>query len=106
MSDSVQREIKRSRLDAVGQRLTQALAAVRLDIKDVTHRHRRHAEAQDGRAHFEVRIVSPRFEGATRLARHRMVYEALDDLMTTDIHALKITALTPDQDTDSTPVSN
>ena len=101
MTDNVKQAIKRSRLDAVGQRLTQALDATRLDIKDVTHRHRRHAEAQDGRAHFEVRIVSTRFVGTNRLTRHRMVYEALDDLMQTEIHSLAITALTPDQDSDS-----
>ena len=101
MTDDVKQAIKRSRLDAVGQRLTQALDATRLDIKDVTHRHRRHAEAKDGRAHFEVRVVSARFVGASRLARHRMVYDALDDLMQTEIHSLAITALTPDQDSDS-----
>ncbi len=107
MTDSIAHEIKRSRLDAVGQLLTQSLGATRLDIKDVTHRHRRHAEAQDGRAHFEIRIVSPQFEGANRIARHRMVYDALGDLMKTDIHALSITALTPDQDSDTSPtVSN
>ncbi len=100
MSDENQRLLKAHRIDAVGQILTQALAAQRVDIKDVTHRHRRHAEAQDGRAHFELTVVSEQFEGLATLARHRRVYEALDDMMKTDIHALAIKALTPAQDND------
>ncbi|MFK7887273.1 MAG: BolA family protein [Gammaproteobacteria bacterium] len=103
MSDDTRKALQRSRLDAVGQRLTQTLEASQLDIKDVTHRHRRHAEAQDGRAHFEVRVVSAKFMGQRTLARHRAVYDALDDLMKTDIHALSITALTPDEDSELSP---
>lgn len=102
MNKDVTDAIKRSRLDAVGQRLTQTLNAARVDIKDVTHRHRRHAQS-DGRAHFEVRVVSPMFAGKALLARHRLVYDALDDLMATEIHSLSITALTPEQDSDLSP---
>lgn len=97
MTDRTTREKKRGLVDAVGQRLTQALQADRVDIKDVTHRHANHAQA-DGRAHFQVRVVSHCFEGKAPLTRHRLIYDALDDLMKTDIHSLAITALTPDQD--------
>lgn len=103
MNDTTRKALQRSRLDAVGQKLTQTLEAQRVDIKDITHRHRRHAEAQDGRAHFEVRIVSQQFTGQRTLARHRAVYDALDDMMKTDIHALSITALTPDEDSELSP---
>jgi len=103
MNEDTRKALQRSRLDAVGQRLTQTLQALRVDIKDVTHRHRRHTEAQDGRAHFEVHIVSEKFNGQRMLARHRAVYDALTDLMKTDIHALSITALTPDEDSDLSP---
>jgi BolA protein len=103
MNDETRKALQRSRLDAVGQRLTQALEATRVDIKDVTHRHRRHAEAQDGRAHFEVYVISEKFIGQRTLARHRAIYDALDDLMKTDIHALSITALTPDEDSEHSP---
>jgi BolA protein len=54
-----------------------------------------HEGARDGRGHFTVTVVSPAFEGHRPLARHREVYAALGDLMTTDIHALSIEALTP-----------
>ena len=52
---------------------------------------------EDGRAHFDVVIVSERFGGLATLKRHRLVYDALDSLMKTDIHALSIKALTPEQ---------
>ena len=98
MNDEQRRKaIQQARIDAVGQRLAQAFAAARVDIKDITHRHRRHTEASDGRAHFELLIVSDHFSGHATLARHRLIYDALDDLMKTDIHALSIKALTPDQ---------
>ncbi len=78
-------------------RLEAGLAPIEVEIVDDSHRHAGHAGAKDGRGHFSVRIVSSRFHGATRLARHRMVYAALGNLMQTDIHALSVTALTPDE---------
>lgn len=88
------------RADAVRQQLTDALDASRIEIKDVTQRHRRHAEAKDGRAHFEVVVVSERFAALPTLRRHRLVYDALDQMMNTDIHSLSIKALTPGEDSD------
>ncbi|HLF12297.1 MAG TPA: BolA family protein [Gammaproteobacteria bacterium] len=78
-------------------RLEAAFAPQALEIVDDSHHHAGHAGAADGRGHFSVRIVSERFAGASSLKRHRMVYEALGPLMTTDIHALQVTALCPDQ---------
>ena len=79
------------------QRIEQALAALRpqhLEIRDDSHRHRGHAGAQDGRGHFAVEVVSEAFRGLPALARHRLVYATLGELMTTDIHALQISAKT------------
>lgn len=47
--------------------------------------------------HFEVTVVSPRFEGCSLVARHRMVYDAVGDAMSGPIHAMTIKALTPEQ---------
>ena len=54
-----------------------------------------HAGAADGRGHFTVNVVSERFAGLPVVRRHRLVYEAVGDMMTTDIHALSIRALAP-----------
>ena len=64
-------------------------------IKDQSHLHAGHEGAQDGRGHFDVTVVSDRFEGQNRIQRHRMVYDALTQLLATDIHALRIKAFTP-----------
>ncbi|RDY69784.1 BolA family transcriptional regulator [Lysobacter soli] len=75
--------------------LEAALAPVSLEIEDESHRHAGHAGAADGRGHFRVDVVSEAFAGLGPIARHRAVYAALGDLMTTDIHALSIRARTP-----------
>ena len=73
----------------------QALEPEHLDVVDDSHRHAGHAGAADGRGHFTVLLVSKRFTGLNTLRRHRLVYEVVGDLMTTDIHALSIQALAP-----------
>jgi len=73
----------------------QALEPEHLDVVDDSHRHAGHAGAADGRGHFTVLLVSKRFTGLNTLHRHRLVYEVVGDLMTTDIHALSIQALAP-----------
>lgn len=72
--------------------LEQALAPEALEVIDESHLHVGHAGARDGRGHFRIRIVCERFSGRPRLARHRMIYAALGDMMDTDIHALAIEA--------------
>ena len=78
-------------------RLTAAFAPIDLLVKDQSHLHAGHAGAQDGKGHYDVSIVSNKFTGNSAIQRHRQIYEALGDLMETDIHALKIQAKTPDE---------
>jgi BolA protein len=61
-------------------------------VKDQSHLHAGHAGAEDGRGHFEVIIVADAFRDCSRIDAHKLVYEALGELMTTDIHALSIRA--------------
>ncbi|MEO8444129.1 MAG: BolA family protein [Gammaproteobacteria bacterium] len=82
------------RVAAIRGRLTAALNPHILEITDESHLHAGHAGARDGRGHFHVRIASTRFANLNRLAQHRLVYEALGDLMTTDIHAVRISSAT------------
>ena len=70
------------------------LQAVSLDVRDDSHLHAGHAGALEGR-HFSVRVVSERFTGLSRVARHRLVYDAAAVLMVRGIHALAIDARTP-----------
>jgi len=80
------------RIESIRSRLTEALQPVELEITDESHLHVGHAGARDGKGHFRIRIISDRFAGLRPLQRHRLVYEALGDLMETDIHALGIEA--------------
>ena len=61
---------------------------------DATASNTRHEEDED---HFAVLVVSPAFEGETLVAQHQMVYDALDEHMTTDIHALEVKTYTPEE---------
>ena len=72
--------------------LSAAFSPDELLVKDQSHLHAGHAGAADGRGHFEVRIVAEAFRNCSRIACHRLIYDALGDLMTTDIHALSIRA--------------
>ncbi|MEE4637748.1 MAG: BolA family protein [Wenzhouxiangella sp.] len=81
----------------IRERLESALRPIQLEVIDESHLHVGHAGAQDGRGHFKVRLVSQGFDGLSRLARHRSVYAALGELMTTDIHALNIEAISPNE---------
>jgi BolA protein len=74
------------------------LAPVRLDLRDESGQHAGHAGARaSGGSHWQLTIVSEAFRGKPSVARHRMVYEALGDLMDREIHALRIEALAPEQ---------
>lgn len=84
----------RTRLERLTERL-QALEPDHLEVVDDSHHHAGHAGAADGRGHFTALIVSKRFTGLNTLRRHRLVYEAVGDMMTTDVHALSIQALAP-----------
>jgi BolA protein len=82
-----------ARIAAIRERLTTALAPTQLEISDESHLHAGHAGARDGRGHFRIRIASPLFEGRRPLERHRLVYDALGDLMENEIHAAAIEIL-------------
>lgn len=75
----------------------EALRPDQIQITDQSHLHAGHPGARDGRGHFHLRIVTDKFAGHSRLNRHRMVYAELGELMDTDIHALGIEALTPEE---------
>ncbi len=86
-----------NRASRIERSLRNALSPVELNLEDESHLHQGHAGARDGGGHFRVSIVSGLFEGASRLQRHRMVYEALSDEMPNEIHALAIEAFTPQE---------
>jgi BolA family transcriptional regulator, general stress-responsive regulator len=86
---------------SVAARIRERLAALDpLDVElvDESSKHAGHAGWRPGGGtHWRLSIVSPRFAGKTTLARHRMVYQALGELMQNPIHALAITARTPEE---------
>ena len=87
--------------DVIRHRLSAALAPSRLDLVDESALHAGHAGARaEGESHFRMLIVTAMFTGKSRLERQRMVFAALADLMRSDVHALSITALTPEETDD------
>ena len=82
--------------DDIERQLRATLVPTALSISDDSHLHAGHAGAREGR-HFSVRIASPRFMGLSRVARHRLVYDALHPLIPQGIHALAIQAHAPDE---------
>lgn len=86
-----------ARIDTIKARLTEALAPQTLEIVDESHKHAGHAGARSGGGHFFATIVSPAFSGKTALQRHRMVYEALGELMNREIHAFSMSCRAPEE---------
>lgn len=86
-----------SRAERIVGELRNALHTDQVELIDDSHLHAGHAGARDGRGHFRVRVVSADFAGLRTLQRHQLVYRSLGAMMQTDIHALSITALTPDE---------
>jgi BolA protein len=85
---------------AVEQRIRDRLAALApesLELQDESGLHVGHPGAASGGGHYRLVVVSAAFVGLNTLARHRLVYDALGDLMHGEIHALGIHALTPDE---------
>ena len=89
-------EATKDRLTLIRRSLTQALQPIALTINDDSHLHVGHAGAKGG-GHFSIQITSAAFEGKTAVQRHQMIYNALGDLMKTEIHAISITAKTPNE---------
>ncbi len=87
MSDTAQR---------IRAALERQLAPAQLFIEDDSARHAGHPGAREG-GHFRVRVVSERFRGLSRVARHRMVYQAVEPLLGAGVHALAIEARTTEE---------
>ena len=83
----------------ITEKLQRALAPVRLAVIDESARHAGHAGAKpEGETHFRVEIVSAAFRGLSRLARQRRVHEILADELKAQVHALSLSTLTPEED--------
>ena len=89
--------VSKNRVEMVRKNLYQGLEADFVGVDDQSHLHASHPGAAAGGSHFEVIVVAKAFEGLATLARHRLVYQALGNAMTRDIHALSIKAYTPNE---------
>lgn len=80
--------------DHIEAALRAALQPTEFVLQDDSHLHAGHAGAREG-SHYTIRLVSERFAGLSRVARHRLVYDALKNQMQAGIHALVIDARAP-----------
>ena len=85
------------RVEMIRERLTKTLQPAALEIIDESARHAGHAGAASGGGQFIVNIVAAAFNDKTLIQRHRLVYDAVDDIMHREIHALSIQAKTPEE---------
>ena len=85
------------REEKIHEALQRAFDPLELMIRDQSQLHIGHEGARDGKGHFDVTVVSQAFAGVNRVQRHRMVYDALRDLLESDIHALRINAYAPSE---------
>lgn len=92
---AVQAGVALIRMELIRSQLEAALQPSLLTLRDDSAQHAGHAGARDGRGHFHVTVVSEVFRGKSSLQQHRLIYAALGELMSTDIHALSITASAP-----------
>jgi BolA protein len=87
--------------DTIRRKLTERFAPVRLELVDESQRHAGHLGARpEGETHFALTIVSADFAGMSRVARQRLVYEALAAELAGRVHALSLRARTPEEDRD------
>jgi BolA family transcriptional regulator, general stress-responsive regulator len=83
---------------SVREKLAQAFAPAELQVVNDSHRHAgHHSSPGSGESHFSVTVVSEAFAGKSRLERHRMVNAALAEELAGRVHALAVTALTPEE---------
>lgn len=86
------------RTERLRERLQVELNPTFLEIQDDSHLHAGHAGAASGGSHYSVRIASGKFEGLTLVMRHRLVYDAVHEMINkSEIHALAITAIAPSE---------
>lgn len=87
-----------NRRERLIERLTVSLAPTTIEVVDESHRHAGHAGARPGgETHYQVEIVSQRFAGMSRIARHRLVHEIVHDEFENGLHALSLKLLTPEE---------
>ncbi|OAJ34758.1 BolA family protein [Piscirickettsia salmonis] len=82
-----------TRVNMIRQRLEQALSPSHLEVIDDSHKHIGHAGAASGAGHFTVKISAAHLKGKSRILQHQTIYQALTDMMPTEIHALSIKIL-------------
>lgn len=87
------------RMERMHSLLNESFAPVACELIDDSHLHTGHAGAASGAGHYRLKIVANAFKGLGRIARHRLVYDCLNSMMETEIHALNITALAPSEHT-------
>lgn len=85
------------RMEQIRARVIATFSPLQCQLEDESALHAGHAGAVAGGGHYRLRLVSARFEGQSRIARHRLVYDCLHDMMHRDIHALAIIALAPSE---------
>lgn len=85
-----------SNVEALLRERLAVLSPLRLEVIDDSALHAGHAGAREG-GHYRLLIVSREFAGKTTLQRHRLIHDALGELMRSRIHALSIRSLTPDE---------
>ncbi|MCH9769922.1 MAG: BolA family transcriptional regulator [Gammaproteobacteria bacterium] len=85
--------LNQQRIKAMRQKLEVAFSPNQLEIIDESHKHVGHAGAREGRGHFKLIIAAKIFNDKSLIESHRLIYQALDQLMQTDIHALSIELL-------------
>ncbi len=83
--------------ERIQSRLDATFSPILCQLEDESAAHAGHAGAASGGGHYRLKLVSALFEGQNRIARHRLVYHCLLDMMHKDIHALAITALAPSE---------
>jgi BolA family transcriptional regulator, general stress-responsive regulator len=85
-----------STIELIKQKLS-VLEPEKIEIVDESARHAGHEGAKSGGGHYLLIIVSRKFSGKSALARHRLVYTALQEMMHKSIHALSVKAYTPEE---------
>lgn len=85
------------RMARIRARIEEKLSPEHFDLIDESHKHAGHAGARSGAGHFDALIVAEAFEGVRPLQRQRMVFDALGEMMNTEIHAFNMQCKAPSE---------
>ena len=84
--------------ETIRKKLEAAFNPSKLEIIDESYQHAGHAGVREGgESHFMVTIISDNFTGLSRVARHKLIYAVLEDELKTQVHALNIAAIAPEE---------